>query len=223
MPRRVERRREADHRRQDRALHHLPGLDDRDHDRVEGDAPEVDVFGHHRGHVQSVAEKEPDQGKAEPHADDAAGDGEQRALDVDDEPGFAAAQAKRPQQSHLPSPVQHRHEHGVQDGQGHDDEEDDMEGPVAPVVELQRRGQIGQRLRPSHHLDPGGIDGGARLFQHRIGEGRMRQEHRHAGGALHAEPVAGGGERNVHQRLVQRVDAGVVGSHNAHQLPPDLS
>ena len=62
-----------------------------------------------------------------------------------------------------------------------------------------------------------------RLFQHRVGEGRMGQEHGHAGGALHPQPVAGRGERDVHQRLVQRVDAGVVDSRNAHQLPPDLS
>ena len=111
----------------------------------------------------------------------------------------------------------------LKDGQGHDGEEDEVEGPVASVVQLQRRVQVRRRLRPAHHLDSGRGRRGLCPFQNRVGEGRVGQEHGHGGGALHPQPGAGRAERDVDQRLVQRFDAGPVGAHDPDQLPLDVA
>ena len=78
-------------------------------------------------------------------------------------------------------------------------------------------------LRPPHDLDPGPAHLGPGFFHHRVGEGRVGQEHGHRGGALHAQPGAGRAERDVDQRPVQGVDPGPVGAHDADQLTLDVA
>ena len=144
-------------------------LDDRDHDRVEGDPPEVEVVGHEPRHVEPVAEEDQNHDQAEHDPEDPARDGEHDPLDVDHKPRLPAVQPHGAEQSQLPLPVQHRDEDRVEDGQGHDGEEDDVEGPVAPVVQLERRVKVRRGYRPSHHFDPGLAGGGLRPFEHRVG------------------------------------------------------